>query len=226
MTPRNFGTMCGILRRCNGRAAFPGGGSNSGTAPVSPSVMATQMASVDAAGRGTLQLLVLWRGSPGWFIKGGGASQWRRRIQADPGRARSYSHWISQGGVNLSLRFDPAARKVWIQDTEIALDDANVMLVDGVDSPAGPQVVRTLRIDPEYETNDGAAAVCDAPAAGRKCGRGRCRRKRSFAARQSSSNFCSATRHLPGLSRLRAEDVRSCVLVGEIAMRQARVRRT
>jgi hypothetical protein len=24
--------------------------------------------------------------------------------------------------------------------------------VDGVDSPAGPQVVRTLRVDPEYET--------------------------------------------------------------------------
>ena len=62
------------------------------------------------------------------------------------------SDWISQGGVNLTVRFDPAARKVWIQDKEIALDDANVVLVDGVDSPAGPQVVRTLRIDPEYET--------------------------------------------------------------------------
>ena len=41
---------------------------------------------------------------------------------------------------------------MWIQDQEIALDDANVVLVDGVDSPAGPQVVRTLRIDPEYQT--------------------------------------------------------------------------
>ena len=62
------------------------------------------------------------------------------------------SEWISQGGVNLTIRFDPAARTVWIQDREIALDDAHVVFVDGVDSPAGPQVVRTIRIDPEYET--------------------------------------------------------------------------
>ena len=31
--------------------------------------MATDMCVVDAAGRGTLELLILWRGSPGWFQK-------------------------------------------------------------------------------------------------------------------------------------------------------------
>ena len=128
---------------------FPGGGSNSGTAPVSPSVMATEMAVVDASGRGTLQLLILWRGSPGWFRQGGGSGAGG---SIGPGQSMIRSEWISQGGVNLTVRFDPAARKVWIQDTEIALEDANVVLVDGVDSPAGPQVVRTLRIDPGYET--------------------------------------------------------------------------
>jgi hypothetical protein len=131
---------------------FPGGGSNSSTAPVSPSVMATELASVDASGRGTLQLLILWRGTPGWFLRGGGASSSGGGGSAGPGSGTTFSHWISQGGVNLTLRFDPAARKVWIQDKELALDDANVVLVDGVDGPAGPQVVRTLRIDPEYET--------------------------------------------------------------------------
>ena len=129
---------------------FPGGGSNSGTAPVSPSVMATELGSVDAAGRGTLQLLILWRGTPGWFLRGGGGSSSGGGGSMGPGSSMIFSHWISQGGVNLTVRFDPAARKVWIQDKEIALDDANVVLVDGVDSPAGPQVVRTLRIDPEY----------------------------------------------------------------------------
>ena len=109
------------------------------------------------------------------------------------------SEWISQGGVNLDVRFDPAARKAWIQDREIALDDANVVLVDGVDSPAGPQVVRTLRIDPEYETT-----MTPAPYGG-PMGRGPqmrprpCRFRRSFADRPSSSNFCSATLPLPGL---------------------------
>lgn len=131
---------------------FPGGGSNSGTAPVSPSVMATELGSVDAVGRGTLQLLILWRGTSGWFLRGGGGSSSGGGGSMAPGSSMIFSHWISQGGVNLTLRFDPAVRKVWIQDREVALDDANVVLVDGVDSPAGPQVVRTLRIDPEYQT--------------------------------------------------------------------------
>jgi hypothetical protein len=131
---------------------LPGGGSNGGTVPVSPSVMATQLGSVDVSGRGTLQLLVLWRGTPGWFLKGGGPSGSGGGGSMGPGSNATYSQWISQGGVSLTVRFDPVARKAWVQDAEIPLDDANVVLVDGVDSPAGPQVVRTLRIDSEYET--------------------------------------------------------------------------
>ncbi|MEO5739249.1 MAG: hypothetical protein ABIS29_01460 [Vicinamibacterales bacterium] len=134
---------------------FPGGGSNGGTAPVSPSVMATEMGAVDAAGRGTLQLLILWRGTPGWFLRGGGSSSGGSMGGGLNPTLRS--QWISQGGVSLTVRFDPAARKVWIQDKEVWLDDANVVLVDAVDSPAGPQVVRTLRIDPDYETTMEAA---------------------------------------------------------------------
>jgi hypothetical protein len=133
---------------------FPGAGSTGGTAPVSPSVLATDMCVVDAAGRGTLELLILWRGSPGWFRKSeGGASGSGGGGSMSPGPSpMTRSAWVSQGGVDLTVRFDPAARKAWIQDKEIALDAANVVLVDGVDSPAGPQVVRTLRIDPEYQT--------------------------------------------------------------------------
>jgi hypothetical protein len=135
---------------------FMGAGSTGGTAPVSPSVMATDMCVVDAAGRGTLELLILWRGSPGWVRKGdgggsGGGSGAGGSMAGGPS-PMIRSAWVSQGGVSLSVRFDPAARKVWIQDKEIALDEANVVLVDGVDSPEGPQVVRTLRIDPEYQT--------------------------------------------------------------------------
>jgi hypothetical protein len=136
---------------------FPGGGSNSGTAPVSPSVMATELGSVDASGRGTLQLLILWRGTPGWFLRSGGSSSTGGGGSMGPGSSAIYNHWISQGGVNLTVRFDPAARKVWIQDKEIPLEDANVVLVDGVDSPAGPQVVRMLHIDPAYETTTAPA---------------------------------------------------------------------
>jgi hypothetical protein len=133
---------------------YTGTGSTGGTAPVSPSVMATDMCVVDAAGRGTLELLVLWRGSPGWVLKGdgGGSGGGAGRSMGGGQSPVVRSAWVSQGGVSLSVRFDPAARKVWIQDKELVLDDANVVLVDGVDSPAGPYVVRTLRIDPEYQT--------------------------------------------------------------------------
>lgn len=138
--------------------ALVGAGSTSTTGPVSPSVMVSEMCVVDANGSGMLELLVLWRGSPGWFRKdNGGRSGGGGNMGGGPSPV-TRSEWISQGGVNLSVRFDPATRKAWIQDTEIVLDDANVVLVDGVDSPAGPQVVRTLRIDPEYQTRPMRAA--------------------------------------------------------------------
>jgi hypothetical protein len=133
-------------------------GSTGGTGPVSPSVLFTEMSRVDAAGRGTLELLVLWRGTPGWFRKGSGGASGRGggsagSVMGGGGPTPMIrSEWISQGGANLSVRFDPAAHKAWIQDKEIELGDANVILVDGVDSSLGPQVVRMLRIDPDYET--------------------------------------------------------------------------
>jgi hypothetical protein len=132
-----------------------GAGSTGGTAPVSPSVIATDMCVIDAEGRGTLELLILWRGSPGWFRKGSGDASGNGgqggSMGGGPGPTIR-SEWISQGGVNLTARFDPAARKAWIQDKEVLLGDANVVLVDGVDTAEGPLVVQTLRIDPEYET--------------------------------------------------------------------------
>jgi hypothetical protein len=149
-TMRNM--LAGIMMSAQ---TFPGAGSTGGTGPVSPSVLATQMCVVDAAGRGTLELLVLWRGSPGWFRKGGGASGSGSggggTMGAGPG-PMVRTEWVSQGGVSLTVRFDPVARRAWIQDKDVALNDANVVLVDDVDSSAGPHVVRTLRIDPEYQT--------------------------------------------------------------------------
>ena len=86
-------------------------GSTGGTAPVSPSVMATDMCVVDAAGQGTLELLILWRGSPGWFRKSaGGASGGGQGGSMGGGPSPMIrSEWISQGGVNLTVRFDPVS---------------------------------------------------------------------------------------------------------------------
>jgi hypothetical protein len=51
---------------------FPRSGSSSTTAPVSPSVLATVMTIERERGKGALELLVLWRGSPAWFWRADG----------------------------------------------------------------------------------------------------------------------------------------------------------
>src|SRR5215207_8115005 len=76
------------------------GGSTGGTAPVSPSVLVTDMSSVDAAGRGTLELLVLWRGNPGWFRKETAGGSSGGSVMGGGGPSPMIrSDWISQGGV-------------------------------------------------------------------------------------------------------------------------------
>ena len=133
----------------------PGLGGTTGSLPVSPSVMATIMSSVDADGNGTLDLLVLWRGSAGWF-KGDGGSASGGGGTAGGGGTGSASRpevrtaWLSQGGVSLSVRLEPSTRKVWIQNQEMDLNESNVVLVDQVDQSGGPLVLRALRINPSY----------------------------------------------------------------------------
>jgi len=45
------------------------------------------------------------------------------------------------------VTFDPAARSAKVQGETMSTDDANVILVDDVDSPAGPRIVSTMLVD-------------------------------------------------------------------------------
>lgn len=58
-------------------------------------------------------------------------------------------HTLYEGGLWLTLHFDPESRTATIQDRTVALHDDNVILVDDVDSAGGPIVSGTRRIDPE-----------------------------------------------------------------------------
>jgi hypothetical protein len=89
----------------------------------------------------TLDLLVLWRGSPGWFARGGPSGS-----SGISGRDE-WSMEDHDGGVSLTLRMNQQTRTVWVQDKPVALGTANTILVDLVDSPQGPQIVRTLTVD-------------------------------------------------------------------------------
>ena len=185
--------------------SMAGFGGTTGSLPVSPSVMATIMSSVDADGNGTLDLLVLWRGNAGWFEAG------RRRPagladQAGSDRAGGASRpdvrtaWLSQGGVSLSVRFEPSSRKVWIQDQEIDLNESNVVLVDQVDQSGGLLVLKVLRIDPSFR-----ATMQLPPQGAERMGaslevrdRHRFLRKRSYDAHLSWSSYLRCDVSWPG----------------------------
>ena len=116
---------------------------SAGDRPLSAAVVGAWFTHSDAPGSGTLDLLVLWRGSPGWFMKsgsqgssGGGSSTGRRGVT------------VKYGGLHLHALFDGPERLAEIDGRKIPLDDHNVLLVDDVDSADGLKVVKTLRVDP------------------------------------------------------------------------------
>ena len=104
------------------------------TLPVSDSVLATIVTQGDS-----LALMVLWRGSHGWFLKGAshGASA--------GGQNGVVSASLQFGGQTLDLKFDKPRRQLSIQGKSHPIpDDSNVVLIDETDSASGPRVVTML----------------------------------------------------------------------------------
>jgi hypothetical protein len=108
------------------------------TSVISPVVVAQWFTS-RKAGVEELALLVLWRGTPGWFLQPGGSGG--SRASDSP----AYT-WIKYGEVSLSLDFDVARRIATIQGKTLALSDNNVLFVDSVDTPNGPQVAGMMAV--------------------------------------------------------------------------------
>jgi hypothetical protein len=118
--------------------------------------MASWLARVERDGTRTLAFLVLWRGAPGWFARGGGNGS------SGGGHCRLYHRTLTRGDLQLQLEFDSDTRLVTIsqapldprtglatiQKKQIDLRDQNVILVDGVDDAKGLQIVGTLRLEP------------------------------------------------------------------------------
>ena len=115
---------------------------SSSSRPVSATVVATTMVrTIDGAS--ALNLMVLWRGSNGWFLKSGA------RGSGGGGSQRTLTERVSYGGLELRAELDLQPRAVRIQGKPATLipADANVILVDGVEGP-DLRVVSTLKIDP------------------------------------------------------------------------------
>jgi len=129
---------------------------------LSPTTVAYWQQHDNGDGTGSLDLLVLWRGAPGWFFSGGSSSggglhggfgQWQN------------THWMNYGDVTLQLDFtsqsqdfDPASTVVTILDRQISLRDTNIVLIDDADSGT-PRIVGTRFVEPRFAGRDGVAAI-------------------------------------------------------------------
>jgi hypothetical protein len=134
----------------------------SGSGVVSPTVAATTIVAYPSPGQARLQLLVLWRGSPGWMTKGGHSSTGSGGRES--GRSdEDYPLFsgMTYGDIRLSLSFRSGSHQLTIGNDDVPLGpEDNVVLVDDVDGSQGPQVLRTLHIDP-----DAAPAAASTPGA-------------------------------------------------------------
>jgi len=131
--------------------------SSDGTMTLSPAVVATWFTDQPAGRPVQLRLLVLWRGTPGWVLAGGGET----RGATD--RSGIQYETINYGNVRLTVSFDATTRVVSIQDKRFALKDDNVVFVDDVDTAAGPQVTATMRLGPTMPGSAGQLGEMLAP---------------------------------------------------------------
>lgn len=98
----------------------------------------------------TLELLVLWRGSPGWWQTPGIGSS----TSVDSpigGQRRLVTQSVSVGGRALELQFDPQTREARLQTQVVALGENNVLLVDDVDGATGARIVGSVQVEPVFE---------------------------------------------------------------------------
>ena len=128
-----------------------GGGGSSTSRVASPTVVASWSSHENYADGSATTLLVLWRGTPGWFSKGGRGGGWAGGGSGGSsgfGRTGYAYEYVSQGGLTFLMEFDYDKRIVKILNQEISLKETNVVLVDFVDSVNGPTIVGYRWIDP------------------------------------------------------------------------------
>jgi hypothetical protein len=109
--------------------------------PISPSVFATIISAGDR-----LAFLVLWRGTPGWRSR---ATSGHRSESGGGSQAGVFNVVIEYGSIPLNLSYDSTAHRATLQRKPISVSPGtNVLLIDEVDSRAGPRLVKGLSLDP------------------------------------------------------------------------------
>jgi hypothetical protein len=109
------------------------------TQVISPVVVASWIAERTGTGPERLQVLVLWRGAPGWFLRPGGVS--------GGGSGGRYEATLRYGDVQLTLGYDSARRVATVHGKIIEMAEDNVVFVDDVGAPTGPRVTGMTRVE-------------------------------------------------------------------------------
>ncbi len=125
------------------------GTSSGGSYVISPAVVATALFANGSGDDAELQVLVLWRGSPGWFLDGdhsGSSTRSDSRTMSRDTRGGPILHEFYFGNRRLRVRLDPRSETAEIGETVISLRDGRAVLVDEVDDAGGPRVIGTRLI--------------------------------------------------------------------------------
>jgi len=108
---------------------------------LSPTVVMTSFTERSADGQERLELVVLWRGSPAWFLESGGSSTQSSRSQ-DFDRVT-----FTQGGRTFTLEFNRGKRVAVLLGQTLDVSQNNVVFVDDVDSASGARVSGQTRLE-------------------------------------------------------------------------------
>ena len=96
-----------------------------------------------------LDLLILWRGHPGWFQRrGSGTTGGGGSGQFGGGMKGHVSQYSTYGDVSIGFDADFDADTVKIGDRVIPLAGINTVLVDDVDDPGARRIFSTRWIEP------------------------------------------------------------------------------
>jgi hypothetical protein len=130
------------------KRGFMTGGSGSSTdRVVSAAVVASWMSYDSYADASKTTLLVLWRGAPGWLLKGEGGAGGGSGGGAGGGGSRAFQYFY-RGGFTFTMEYDHEQHTVKILNETFSLKEVNVVLVDFVGSQAGPAIVGWRWIEP------------------------------------------------------------------------------
>lgn len=134
-----------------------GGGGFSTSRVVSPTVVASWTSQWNNADGTTITLLVLWRGTPGWFAKGARGGSGGGGGGGGPDGIYRAQQTFAAGGQTFALEFELGKEKkiVRILGEEISLQAVNVILVDDADGGGGARIVGSQWVEPVPEGQSG-----------------------------------------------------------------------